>query len=40
MLVYIMVTDIEATIREILANGGKIVQPVGQEAPEDYGKVP
>jgi uncharacterized protein len=34
MLVHIMVSDIEATISAILENGGKIVQPVGWEAPE------
>jgi uncharacterized protein len=34
MLVHIMVSDIEATIKANLENGGKIVQPVGREAPE------
>jgi len=33
-LIYIMVTDIDATIAAITANGGKIVQPVGADAPE------
>jgi len=33
-LIYIMVTDIEATIKTIIDNGGKIVQPVGMDAPE------
>lgn len=33
-LTYIMVSDIEATIILIIENGGKIVQPVGVDAPE------
>ena len=34
LLVHIMVDDIEKTIKAIIENGGKIVQPVGMEAPE------
>lgn len=34
ILVYIMVTDIQKTIKDIETNGGKIVQPVGGDAPE------
>jgi predicted enzyme related to lactoylglutathione lyase len=34
LLIYIMVTDINASIEAILAQGGKIVQPVGVDAPE------
>ena len=34
LLVHIMVDDIEATIRLVIENGGKIVQPLGMEAPE------
>jgi len=34
ILVYIMVTDIQKTIRDIESSGGKIVQPVGGDAPE------
>ena len=34
ILTYIMVMDIEATIKLIEENGGKIVQPVGMDAPE------
>lgn len=34
LLIHIMVDDIEASIKAVLANGGKIVQPVGMEAPE------
>jgi len=33
-LIYVMVDDIEATIKSIIDNGGKIVQPVGEDAPE------
>lgn len=34
LLFYIMVDDIDATIDKIIANGGKIVQPAGMDAPE------
>jgi predicted enzyme related to lactoylglutathione lyase len=34
MLIYIMVDDINSTIQLVEANGGKIVQPVGMDAPE------
>lgn len=34
LLIYIMVDDIEKTIAAINNNGGKIVQPVGMDAPE------
>jgi hypothetical protein len=34
ILVYIMVFDMEATIKLIEENGGKIVQPVGADLPE------
>jgi predicted enzyme related to lactoylglutathione lyase len=34
LVIYIMVDDIEATIEAVTANGGKIVQPVGMDAPE------
>jgi uncharacterized protein len=34
ILVHIMVFDIYTTVREIIANGGQIVQDVGVEAPE------
>jgi predicted enzyme related to lactoylglutathione lyase len=33
-LVYIMVDDMEETIKSVVTNGGKIVQPVGMDAPE------
>ena len=34
LLVHIMVDDMEATLKAIMENGGKIVRPVGMEAPE------
>jgi predicted enzyme related to lactoylglutathione lyase len=34
LLVYIMVDDMEATVRAVVANGGEIVQPIGMDAPE------
>jgi uncharacterized protein len=34
LLVSIMVDDMEATIRAVVANGGEIVQPIGLDAPE------
>ena len=34
LLVYLMVDDMETTIRAVVANGGEIVQPVGMDAPE------
>ncbi len=34
LLIYVMVDSVENTIRSIQSNGGKIVQPVGQDAPE------
>ena len=34
LLVYVMVDDIEETIAKVIINGGTIVQPVGEDAPE------
>ncbi len=34
LLFYIMVDSVEATIKLVEANGGKIVQPLGADAPE------
>lgn len=34
VLVYIMVDNVATTVRVITANGGKIVQPIGMDAPE------
>lgn len=33
-LTYIMVDDIETTMKLVMENGGKIIQPVGMDAPE------
>jgi hypothetical protein len=34
LLFYIMVDDVQAAVDTIVANGGKIVQPIGADAPE------
>ena len=34
LLFYIMVDSVEQTIDMVLANGGKLVQPIGMDAPE------
>ncbi|MGB8320009.1 MAG: VOC family protein [Ignavibacteriaceae bacterium] len=34
ILIYIMVDNAEETIEKIIANGGKILQPVGKDYPE------
>ena len=34
LLVYVMVDDAARTLKDIVANGGDIVQPVGADAPE------
>jgi len=34
LLVYIMVDSVAATLDSVVANGGKIVQPIGGDAPE------
>jgi uncharacterized protein len=34
VLIHIMVDDAAATLELIIANGGKIVQPIGADAPE------
>jgi predicted enzyme related to lactoylglutathione lyase len=34
LLISIMVDDIEATLEAIKNNGGKVVQPIGMDAPE------
>ncbi|MDX6403130.1 MAG: uncharacterized protein QOH70_585 [Blastocatellia bacterium] len=34
ILVYIMCDSVAATIEAVLAHGGKIVQPIGMDAPE------
>ncbi|MDQ2975250.1 MAG: VOC family protein [Acidobacteriota bacterium] len=34
LLIYIMVDSVAATIDTVIASGGKIVQPIGMDAPE------
>jgi predicted enzyme related to lactoylglutathione lyase len=34
LLFYVMVDSVEQTIEKLLANGGKLVQPIGMDAPE------
>src|SRR5258706_15850641 len=34
LLVYVMVDSVGSTIEAIKANGGKIIQPIGMDAPE------
>jgi predicted enzyme related to lactoylglutathione lyase len=34
LLVYIMVDSAAATVEAVIASGGKIVQPIGMDAPE------
>ena len=34
LLIYIMVDSVAATVDAVIANGGKIVQPIGMDAPE------
>ena len=34
LLIYIMVDRVAATVDAVIANGGKIVQPIGMDAPE------
>jgi predicted enzyme related to lactoylglutathione lyase len=34
LLIYIMVDSVEKTLETIIKNGGKLIQPVGMDAPE------
>ena len=34
LLIYIMVDSVAAAIESVIANGGKIVQPIGMDSPE------
>jgi len=34
LLIYVMVDSVADTLKAIVANGGKIVQPIGADAPE------
>src|SRR5512135_1564131 len=33
-MIYVMVDNVEATIKAVVANAGEIVQPIGVDAPE------
>ncbi len=33
-VISIMVNSVEATLNDIIANGGKMIQPIGMDAPE------
>ncbi len=33
-VISIMVDNVEATLKDIIANGGKMIQPIGMDAPE------
>ena len=39
MLVYVMCDSVAATLDAVVANGGKIVQPIGGDAPEITARV-
>lgn len=34
LLIYIMVDNVTSTIKSIISHGGKIIQPIGVDAPE------
>jgi predicted enzyme related to lactoylglutathione lyase len=34
LLIYIMVDSVAATVDAVIANGGKLVQPIDMDAPE------
>jgi predicted enzyme related to lactoylglutathione lyase len=34
LLIYIMVDSVAATVDAVIANGGKLVQPIRMDAPE------
>jgi predicted enzyme related to lactoylglutathione lyase len=38
-LIYVMVDSVAATLDAVVANGGKIVQPIGGDAPEITARV-
>jgi Predicted enzyme related to lactoylglutathione lyase len=39
LLLYVMVDDVAATIDDVIAHGGKLVQPVGADAPEITARI-
>jgi predicted enzyme related to lactoylglutathione lyase len=36
---YIMVNSVAAAVEAVVAHGGKIVQPIGADAPENHREV-
>lgn len=34
LLLYVMVTSVAATLAQVVASGGRVVQPIGVDAPE------
>jgi predicted enzyme related to lactoylglutathione lyase len=39
LLVYVMVDDVAAVLESVVASGGRVVQPVGADAPEITARV-
>ena len=39
LLLYVMVDSVEQTLKAVAANGGKIVQPIGADAPEITARI-
>ncbi len=39
LLIYVMVDSVEATLGAVVANGGRVVQPIGADAPEITARV-
>jgi predicted enzyme related to lactoylglutathione lyase len=39
LLIYVMADDVATTLETVIANGGKIVQPIGVDAPEVTARI-
>jgi predicted enzyme related to lactoylglutathione lyase len=39
LLIYVMADDVATTLETVIANGGKIVQPIGVDAPEITARI-
>ncbi len=39
LLFYVMMDSVEKTLESVVANGGKIVQPIGADAPEITARI-
>ena len=39
LLVYVMVDSVAAAIESVVANGGKLIQPIGADAPEITARI-